>query len=176
MRLILTVTIKPYVIDGNYLTAGDLALIENRRGYDYDHRGGRGMAATGIGLGAGLGGGAVLFALAAAWGLNQASKARAKAAENLAQANTNYINQIAGFVQAERVSREGWQIANSPTVRQYVDVQTGAGAFSGSSANAAALAAAINNNGLNSAIGGCNFLRVARYSAPAPCGCDTCND
>ena len=176
LRLILTVTIKPYVMDGNYLTAGDLALIENRRGYDYDHRGGRGMAATGIGLGAGLGGGALLFALAAAWGLNQASKARAKAAENLAQANTNYINQIAGFVQAERVSREGWQIANSPTVRQYVDVQTGAGAFSGSSANAAALAAAINNNGLNSAIGGCNFLRVARYSAPQPCGCDSCND
>ena len=176
MRLILTVTIKPYVMEGNYLTAGDLALIENRRGYDYDHRGGRGMAATGIGLGAGLGGGALLFALAAAWGLNQASKARAKAAENLAQANTNYINQIAGFVQAERVSREGWQIANSPTVRQYVDVQTGAGAFSGSSANAAALAAAINNNGLNSAIGGCNFLRVARYSAPQPCGCDSCND
>lgn len=176
MRLILTVTIKPYVMEGNYLTAGDLALIENRRGYDYDHRGGRGMAATGIGLGAGLGGGALLFALAAAWGLNQASKARAKAAENLAQANTNYINQIAGFVQAERVSREGWQIANSPTVRQYVDVQTGAGAFSGSSANAAALAAAINNNGLNSAIGGCNFLRVAKYSAPVPCGCDSCND
>ena len=165
-------------MDGNYLTAGDLALIENRRGYYGDdcHRGGRGMAATGIALGAGLGGGALLFGLAAAWGLNQASKARAKAAENLAQANTNYINQIAGFVQAERVSREGWQIANSPTVRQYVDVQTGAGAFSGSSANAAALAAAINNNGLNSAIGGCNFLRVAKYSAPVPCGCDTCND
>jgi hypothetical protein len=174
----LTVTIKPYVMEGNYLTAGDLALIENRRGYYGDdcHRSGRGMAATGIGLGAGLGGGALLFALAAAWGLNQASKARAKAAENLAQANTNYINQIAGFVQAERVSREGWQIANSPTVRQYVDVQTGAGAFSGANANAAALAAAINNNGLNSAIGGCNFLRVARYSAPQPCGCDSCND
>jgi hypothetical protein len=165
-------------MDGNYLTAGDLALIENRRGYYGDdcHRGGRGMAATGIGLGAGLGGGALLFALAAAWGLNQASKARAKGAENLAQANTNYINQIAGFVQAERVSREGWQIANSPTVRQYVDVQTGAGAFSGANANAAALAAAINNNGLNSAIGGCNFLRVAKYSAPVPCGCENCGD
>ena len=165
-------------MEGNYLTAGDLALIENRRGYYGDdcHRGGRGMAATGIGLAAGLGGGALLLGIAAAWGLNQASKARAKAAENLSQANTNYINQIAGFVQAERVSREGWQIANSPTVRQYVDVQTGAGAFSGANANAAALAAAINNNGLNSAIGGCNFLRVAKYSAPVPCGCDSSND
>ena len=161
-------------MEGNYLTAGDLALIENRRGYDYDHRGGRGMAATGIGLGAGLGGGALLFALAAAWGLNQASKARAKAAENLAQANTNYINQVAGFMASERLSRETWQNIHAPSTTQYVDVQTGAGAFSGSSANAAALAAAINNNGLNSAIGGCNFLRVARYSAPQPCGCDTC--
>ena len=132
------------------------------------------MAATGIGLAAGLGGGALLLAIAAAWGVNQASKARAKGAENLAQANTNYINQVAGFMASERLSRETWQNIHAPSTTQYVDVQTGAGAFSGSSANAAALAAAINNNGLNSAIGGCNFLRVARYSAPQPCGCDTC--
>lgn len=164
-------------MDGNYLTSGDLALIEGRRGYDgYSHKSGRGMAATGIGLGAGLGGGALLFAIAAAWGLNQASKARAKSAENLAQANQNYINQIAAFTLAERQSRENWQNQHAPTLTQYVDVQTGAGAFSGASANAAALAAAINNNGLNSAIGGCNFLRVARYSAPQPCGCDTCSE
>lgn len=58
---------------------------------------------------------------------------------------------------------------------QYVDVRTGAGAASTSNALALAEAMAINNNsGLNSAIGGCNFLRVARYSAPRPCGCDTC--
>lgn len=167
-------------MEGNYLTAGDLALIENRRGYyggegGYCHRDGRGMSATGIGLAAGLGGGALLLAIAAAWGLNQASKARAKGAENLAQANTNYINQVAGFMASERLSRETWQNIHAPSTTQYVDVQTGAGAFSGSTANAAALAAAINNNsGLNSAIGGCNFLRVARYSAPQPCGCDTC--
>jgi hypothetical protein len=164
-------------MEGNYLTSGDLALIENRRGYDYGYKGGRGMAATGIGLGAGLGGGALLFALAAAWGLNQASKARAKSAENLAMANQNYINQVAGFAAAEKLARETWQNQHAPTLTQYVDVQTGAGAFSGSSANAAALAAAINNNsGINSAIGGCNFLRVAKYSAPVPCGCETCGD
>lgn len=160
--------------EGTYLTAGDLALMESHRGYD--RKGCRGMAATGIGIGAGLGGGALLFAIAAAWGLNQASKARAKSAENLAQANQNYINQVAAFTLAERQSRETWQNQHAPTLTQYVDVQTGAGAFSGSSANAAALAAAINNNGLNSAIGGCNFLRVARYSAPQPCGCDNCNE
>lgn len=180
MRLILTVTLNPNIMEGNYLTSGDLALYEQHRGCGYDgycHKGGKGMAATGIGLAAGLGGGALLLAIAGIWGVNQASKARAKGVESLAQANTNYINQLAGFAQAERASREGWQIANSPTIRQYVDVQTGAGAFSGSTSNALATALALNNNsGLNSAIGGCNFLRVARYSAPQPCGCDTCSE
>lgn len=84
----------------------------------------------------------------------------------------------------ERVSREGWQNNHAPTISQYVDVRAGAGAGAGAGANALAaaeamaLASAINNNsnGLNSAIGGCNFLRVARYSAPKPCGCDTCQD
>jgi hypothetical protein len=109
--------------------------------------------------------------------MNQASKARAKGAENLAKANANNIEQLAALTLAERNSREGWQMANAPTIRQYVDVQTGAGAFSGSSSNALATALALQqNSGINSAIGGCNFLRVARYSAPQPCGCDTCNE
>ena len=162
-------------MEGNYVTTGDLALIEQRRGYDY-HKKGNATATTGVALGAGLGGAALVGVFLTAWALNQASKARAKAAENLAQANTNYINQMAGFVQAERVSRENWQNQHAPTLTQYVDVQTGAGAFSGSTSNALATALALqNNNGINSAIGGCNFLRVARYSAPQPCGCDTCN-
>lgn len=171
-------------MEGNhYLTAGELALIDQRRGYNYGYdgcgylRNRNGMAATGIGLAAGLGGGALLLALAGIWGVNQASKARSRGAENLAKANANNIEQLAALSIAERNSREGWQIANSPTIRQYVDVQTGAGAFSGSTSNALATALALNNNsGLNSAIGGCNFLRVARYSAPQPCGCDSCND
>ena len=48
-------------MDGNYLTSGDLALIENRRGYGYGYGHSRGMAATGIGLAAGLGGFALRF-------------------------------------------------------------------------------------------------------------------
>ena len=165
-------------MEGNYLTAGELALIEQRRGYDYDgrgyhHKGAYGAATTGIGLAAGLGGGALLLGIAAAWGLNQASKARAKAVENMANANQNYINQVAALALAEKQSRENWQIANSPTIRQYVDVQTGAGAFSGATSNAIATAIA-QNSGINSAIGGCNFLRVCRYSAPQPCACDSC--
>ena len=165
-------------MEGNFLTAGDLALIENRRGYGEGygyHQGGRGMAATGIGLAAGLGGAALIGVLALGWGLNQASKARSRAAENLAKANANSIEQLAALTLAERNSRESWQVANSPTIRQYVDVQTGAGAFSGSTSNALATALALqNNSGINSAIGGCNFLRVARYSAPQPCPCDSC--
>ena len=91
-------------MEGNYVTTGDLALIEQRRGYDGYHKG-NATATTGVALGAGLGGAALVGVFLTAWALNQASKARAKAAENLAQANTNYINQMAGFVQAERVSR-----------------------------------------------------------------------
>ena len=167
-------------MEGNYLTAGDLALIENRRGY-YDHEGGycrrdgRGMAATGIGLAAGLGGGALLLAIAAAWGVNQASKARAKGAENLAQANTNYINQVAGFMASERLSRETWQNIHAPSTTQYVDVRAGAGAGANALSVAEALAFA-NNNGINSAIGRDCYLKVQRYSAPQPCGCDTCGN
>lgn len=161
-------------MENNYLTAGDLALHENYR-YGYHCKGGRGMATTGIGLAAGLGGGALLLGIAGLWGLNAASKARAKGAENLAAANTNYINQLAAMQQAERVSRENWQLYHAPSTTQYVDVQTGAGAFSGATSNALATAIA-QNSGINSAIGGCNFLRVARYSAPQPCPCDSCGD
>lgn len=71
-------------MEGNYLTSGDLALMESRRYYGggdyYSH--GKGMAATGIGLAAGLGGGALIGVLALAYSLNNASKARQKAAEN----------------------------------------------------------------------------------------------
>ena len=65
-------------MEGNYLTSGDLALMENRRYYGggdyYGHGHGKGMAATGIGLAAGLGGGALIGVLALAYGLNNASR------------------------------------------------------------------------------------------------------
>ena len=83
-------------MDGNYLTAGDLALIENRRGYGYGNgdcgyyrHGSKSMAATGIGLAAGLGGGALLLAIAGIWGINQASKARARGMENINMENNS---------------------------------------------------------------------------------------
>lgn len=177
-------------MEGNYLTAGELALIDQRRGYGYDggcgygyghHKGAYGAATTGIGLAAGLGGGALLLAIAAAWGVNNASKARSRAAENLANANMNYVNQIAAFALAERQSRENWQVANSPTLRQYVDVQTGAGAFAGAGSNAqsSALAqaeATILTQGLLGNLNQCP-QKVALYSAPQPCSCPCgCNN
>lgn len=156
-------------MEGNYLTAGDLALYEQRRyRYDdgcghYDRKRASGAAITAVAIA----GAAAAGVIAVAAGMNAASKARAKG-------NARAIDILAQQALQERQSRESWQDKHSPSTVQYVDVQTGAGAFSNANAAAAALAYQ-NQNGLNSAIGGCNFLRVARYSAPQPCGCDSCD-
>lgn len=159
----------------DYMTKGDLALWENRRGYGYGECGYpmhkqrnalQGASITGVVVA----GAALTAAIAIGLGVNAASKARSRG-------NERTIDKLSDFAMRESERRENWEAKHSPSTIQYVDVQTGAGAFSGSAANAAAYAAAINNNsGINSAIGGCNFLRVARYSAPQPCGCDTCNE
>lgn len=166
----------------NYLTSGDLALHEVRRGYyghdGYDYRchKGNATATTGVALGAGLGGAALLGVIVAAWGLNQASKARSRAAENMANANMNYINQVSGLLLAERNSRESWQNVHAPSTTQYVDVRTGAGAFAGAGSNALAQAEAqIVSNALTGRMQTCP-TPVALYSAPQPCGCPgVCN-
>ena len=179
---------KQRIMDGNYLTAGDLALIENRRGYGYGYGEcgcgcgyghNRGMAATGIGLAAGLGGGALLLALAGIWGINQASKARARGMENANAALTNNLNQLATLALAERTSRETWQNRHAPSMTQYVDVQTGAGAFAGANSTSNALAqaeATILTQGLLGNLNQCP-QKVSLYSAPSPCPCPTscCN-
>ena len=137
--------------------------------YDGRHQG-RGMAATGIGLGAGLGGAALIGVLITAWGVNQASKARARAAEQLAQANQNSLNNLAALTMAERTSRENWQNQHAPTLTQYVDVRAGAGAGANALSAAEALAIA-NNGGLNPAIAHDCYLKVARVSGSQNCGC-----
>lgn len=152
-------------IMAEFLTSGDLALYEQRKyGYDgygyHDRKRASGAAITAVALG----GAAVAAVIAVAAGMNAASKARSKG-------NAKAIDILAQQAIQDRQSRETWQNIHAPSTVQYVDVQTGAGAFS--NANAAAAAYAFQqNNGINSAIGGCNFLRVARYSAPQPCGCD----
>lgn len=178
-------------MDGNYLTSGDLALIENRRGYcgDYYHgHKGNGMAATGIGLGAGIGGAALIGALVIGWGINQASKARAKAAEqanNLLASNMNQLVQMSiaekqsreVAIANERVSRETWQNYHAPSTVQYVDVRSGALAGAGANSNAWAQAEA---NLVSGALTG-QFARcpqevtlVSKRNCPCPasdCGC-----
>lgn len=182
---------KTIYMEGNYLTAGELALFDQRRGwgygdgcgYGYGHK--NGMAATGIGLAAGLGGAALLGVLAIGWGVNQASRARAKGAE---QANTllaNNMVQLSNLAIAnkqasdaalynERVSRESWQNYHAPSTTQYVDVRSGA--FAGAGSNAWAQAEAqIVSNALTGRMQTCP-TPVALYSAPQPCGCpNSCN-
>ena len=182
----------------NYLTSGDLALIENRRGnygymdgccggYGYHRR--DGMAATGIGLAAGLGGAALIGVFALGFGLNQASKARAEGAMQANSLLTNNLNQLTQLaiaektsreaaILAERNSREGWQTAHAPSIRNYVDVQTGAlaGANASSVSNAWAQAEA---NLLSSALMNrtqvCpqEVTLVSKQNCPCPTSC--CN-
>lgn len=178
-------------MEGNYLTSGDLALMENHRGgygYGYGdfyggccHRGNYGASTTGVALGASALGVAVIGALAIGWGVNQASKARARGAEQLNAALSNNLNQLASLAIAERTSRESWQNMHAPTITQYTDVRTGAGALSGAGANALANASAealalnalLNNNGHN---GQTCPQPVALYQPAMPCRCNTCGD
>lgn len=153
----------------------------------------KGVANTALGLGIGLGAAALMGVVAVGWGVNSASKARSRAAEQLAAANSAAIERainvgteatrsLAGLIGTERSSRETWQAANQPSISQTLELQNNPSlqstvqdivtAMAAASAQATATA---NNSGINSAIGGDHFLRVQRYSAPMPCGCDSCN-
>jgi hypothetical protein len=161
----------------DYMTKGDLALWENRRGYNYGecgypmHYGKQRNALQGASItGVVLGGAALIAAAVIGWGVNAASKARARG-------NEKVIDKLSEFTLRENERRENWEAKHSPSTVQYVDVQTGAGAFSGATSNSLATALALQqNSGLNSAIGGCNFLRVARFTAPKACNCDSCDE
>lgn len=175
-------------MEGNYLTSGDLALMrtEGRNGYCgggyYEggygcgyHRGGKGMAATGIGLAAGLGGGALIAALVGIWGINQASKSRARGVENTLNAQSKTMELIAATVNREATRQDGVNVDVQQTLRNQAHTTAyGGGANANALATAEAMALLNNggyNGGLNSAIGGCNYLRVARVSGSRNCGC-----
>lgn len=180
--------------ENGYLTSGDLAMWDTARTsryggcynecggyghYGYKHR--DGMAATGIGLAAGLGGGALLLAAAGVWGVNQASKARSRGAENQANANAKTVEMLTGFVTRQANSQDGINIDVQQTMRNQAYTSAyGAGGSANAVSNALAMAEAMallqngnNGTGLNSAVGGCNYLRVARVSGSRLCGCDT---
>ena len=161
----------------DYMTKGDLALWENRRNYGYGecgypmHYGKQRNALQGASItGVVLGGVGVALAIAIGLGVNAASKARSRG-------NERTIDKLSDFAMREAERRDRWEDKHSPSTVQYVDVQTGAGAFSGATSNSLATALALQqNSGLNSAIGGCNFLRVARFTAPKACNCDSCDE
>ena len=174
-------------MEGNYITSGDLAMWDTARtsragnyygeGCGYGYHRNHGAATTGVALGASALGVAVIGALAIGWGVNQASKARMRAAENAAAGNAKAIDILAQNHLYERQSRETWQNNHAPTMTQYVDVRTGAGAFSGAGANATAdalaLSAIAGNNGRNGQV--CP-QPVALYQPAMPCRCNTCGD
>ena len=165
-------------MDANGMTLADFAALEkmgNRH---------RGAAITGLALGAVALGVGVIGTVAVGWGVNAASKARSRAVEQLNAAQALRTNDLFDLVARERSSRESWINRNQPTIGQYVDVQTNPNLsatlmdYIRNEANATATAQAIAqaNAPLNAAVGTESFLKVQRYSAPQPCGCDTCGN
>ena len=160
-------------MEANGMTLSDFAALEkmgNRH---------RGVANTALGLGvAGLAVG-LIGTVAVGWGLNAASKARSRAAENLSAAYATRQNDILSLIASERVSRENWQSANQPTISQTLELQNNPSLQStvqdivSAMASASATATA-NANGINSAVGGDRYVRAMLYSAPQPCGCPGC--
>lgn len=133
----------------------------------------RGVANSALGLGiAGL-----AVGLIGVWGLNKISESRSRAAEKIAEYGSLRTNDLYSLVATERASREAWQSQNQPTLSQVIELQNNPSLQSTVQDIVSAMATATataNNNGINSAIGGDHFLRVQRYSAPMPCGCDSC--
>lgn len=177
-------------MEGNYLTSGDLAMWDTARtsragncygGYGYGegcgygyHRN-HGTATTGVALGAAGLGVAIFGGLAVAYGLNAASKARARGAENTMAAQNKTMEVLAGVITREASRQDGVNIDVQQTLRSQAYTSAyGGGANANAFANAEALALLQQNNngGLNSAVGGCNYLRVARVSGSRLCGCD----
>lgn len=175
-------------MEGNYLTSGDLAMWDTARtsragnyygdgyGCGYGHRR-DGMAATGIGLAAGLGGGALLLAIAGIWGVNQASKARARGAENQANANAKTVELLAATVNREAVRQDGVNIDVTQTLRNHsAAFGTGGSAAANALATAEAQALLLNGGFGNGRSGQVCPQPVALYQPAMPCRCNTCGD
>lgn len=172
-------------MEGNYLTSGDLAMWDTARtsragnyygdgyGCGYGHHG-RGMAATGIALGASGLGIAIVGGLAIAFGLNSASKARARGAENLAAANAKTVEMLAATVNREAVRQDGINIDVTQTLRNNATaLGTGGSAAANALATAEAQALLLNGGLGNSRSGQVCPQPVALYSPAKPCDC--CN-
>lgn len=164
----------------NGVTAGELALWGGRSGYGYDngyyHHRGKGTATTGVALGAAGLGIAVFGGLAIAYGLNAASKARARGNEQTINQASKTMEILAGVVNREATRADGINIDVQQTLRS-LSTATAQGGSATSSALATAEALALlnnsNSNPLSSVIQNSCALRVQRV-ATQDCGCG-CN-
>jgi hypothetical protein len=159
--------------NNDYITASDMAM------YSCSKHRGNGTANTGLALGASALGIAIFGGLALAYGLNSASKARSQGnAATIAQ-QSKTMELLAATVNREAVRADSITIDVQQTLRS-LSGQTQSALAQGGNASSQALATAealalLNNNsnsGVNSAVGGCNYLRVARVSGSTLCGCD----
>jgi hypothetical protein len=173
----------------NYLTAGDLALWEQKRGvydgdgYGYGRRYGHGTATTGVALAAGLGGGALLLAIAGIWGVNQASKSRSIGNQNTmnaqAKANSDLVALLANRIVADNQRADNITLdVNNKLYALQGQAASATGGTASSQALATAEALALinqqnNANPLSSVIQNSCALRVQRV-ATQDCGCG-CN-
>ena len=164
-------------MEGNYLTAGELALIEQRRGYGYDGGCGYGYhdkkRASGAAITAvALGGAALAAVIAGVWGANKAAQGYARAAENKADGNAKTIDVLASVIAREANRTDTINLDVTQQLRNL------AGA-TGGSANAVAQAEALAllyNGGMNGRNGQTCPTPVALYQPAMPCRCNTCGE
>jgi hypothetical protein len=169
-------------MDSNdYVTAGELALWGRNNygncGDNYYRHHGKGLAATAVALGASGLGIAIFGGLAIAYGLNSASKARARGNEAAIAQQGKTMEILAGVVNREATRADGISIDVQQTMRS-LSSQTATALAQGGSASSQALATAealallnqSNSNPLSSAIQQNCALRVQRVSTQ-DCGC-----
>jgi hypothetical protein len=161
----------------NGVTAGELALWGGRYGYGGDnyhcYKKGNATATTGVALGAGLGGAALVAALVIGWGINQASKARARGNEQTISQQNRTMDVLAAVVAREANRTDGINVDVQQSLRSLTGA-TAQGGSATSSALATAEALALlnnqNSNPLSSVIQNSCALRVQRV-ATQDCGC-----
>lgn len=168
-------------MEGNYLTAGELALIDQRGGYRqpygydgygcHDRKRASGAAITGVVLG----GAGLAIAVAAAWGVNNAAKAYARAAENKADGNAKTLEVLAGVVAREANRADTINLDVTQQLRNLTGA-TGGSSTSNAVSQAEALALLYNNGFGNGRNGQTCPTPVALYQPAMPCRCNTCGD
>jgi hypothetical protein len=176
-------------MEGNpYVTAGELALWGNRTNnggdcYQHYYKRHNGATATGIALGSAGLAVAIFGGLAIAYGLNSASKARARGSEMAINQQAQTMSLLAQTINREAVRTDGVTIDVNQNLRSLASQTATANALAqggSSQANALATAEALalinqqnGSNPLSSVIDNCCSLRVQRVST-RNCGCDSC--